>query len=45
MKSWHREGIEITNTEPLRERIEEKLRELDRSDPMVVAALRKLSGD
>ena len=37
-------GIVITNTEGLRKRIEKNLRKLDKSDPMVVAALRKLNG-
>lgn len=40
-----RKGIEITNTEPLRELIEKKLRQLDKSDPMVTAALRKLTDE
>ena len=35
--------VKITHTEDLRKRIEEKARALDQSDPMAVAALRKLT--
>jgi hypothetical protein len=37
-------GIAITNTEGLRDRIEANLRKLNKSDPMVGAALLKLKG-
>ena len=37
------DAVVVTNTEGLRDRIEENLRKLDKSDPMVGAALRKLN--